>query len=72
MTGSDAQLVEEVKGVGANFQGDGNGGRGCPDLGKNLRDGGPGGPAAWAVGVGDDTTHWEGFGWIPPQGEPAG
>ena len=49
-------------------QGVGKGGRGCPYLGKNVCGDGPGVPAVWVIDVGDDTTHWEGVGWITPQG----
>ena len=48
------------------------GGRGCgfPDLGKDLHGSGPGSFSVWVRDVGDDTTYWEGFERIPPQGGP--
>ena len=46
------------------------GGCRCPDLGENLCVGGSGGSVVWVEDVGDDTTHWEGFGQISPQGVP--
>ena len=54
--------------MGTAVQGVGNGGRGGPYLGKNLCNDDPGGPSIWLGYVGDDTAHWEGVGWIPPQG----
>ena len=54
--------------MGDTKQGVGKGGRGCPDLGENLRGGGPGGPDVWIRYMGDETTHWEGVGQIPTQG----
>ena len=56
--------------MGATDQGVGKRGRGCPDLRKDLRGDGPGSLAVWVGDVGDDTTHWEGSEWIPPQGDP--
>ena len=56
--------------VGATVQGVGQGGRRWPDLGENLRGGGPGCSVIWVGNVGDDTAHWEAFGRIPPQGVP--
>ena len=56
--------------MGANVQGNGKVGRGCPDVGKNLCGGGPGSSAVWVGDVGDDTTSWESFGRILPQGGP--
>ena len=43
-------------------QGVGKGGRGCLDLEKNLRGGGPGVSSVRFGDVGDDTAHWEDFG----------
>ena len=48
------------------------GGCGFLGLGENLRDGCSGGPAVQVGDVGDDTTHWEGFGRINPQAEQKG
>ena len=56
--------------VGAAVSGAEQGGSGCPDLGEDLRDGGSGGHALRVGDVGNDTTHWEGFGRITPQGVP--
>ena len=53
--GTDVQCVEQ-------------GGRRCPDLRENLRGGGSGGIYVRVGDVNDDTTHWEGFGRITPQG----
>ena len=54
--------------MGANIQGIGKGGHRFLEIRNNIRGGGPGGSAAWVGDVGDDTTYWEGFGRIPPQG----
>ena len=56
--------------MGAVFQGFEKGVCGCLDLGENLLGGGSGGSNVRVRDVGDDTTHWEGFGRIPPQGGP--
>ena len=40
------------------------------DLGPELLASGPVGRALQVEDVGDDTPHWEGFGWIPPQVGP--
>ena len=54
--------------VGVTVQDVDKGGHIFPDLGKNL----PGsvlvGHYVWVGDVGDDTAHWEGLGWISPQG----
>ena len=52
--------------MGADVQGVEQGGSGCPNLGDNLCGGGSSGPAVRVRDVGDDTTHWEGFGRISP------
>ena len=57
--GTDVQCVEQ-------------GGRGCLDLGENLRIGSSGGISVQVEDVGDDTTHWEGLGRIIPQGGQQG
>ena len=45
-------------------------GCGCLELRENLCSGGSDGPAVRVGDVGDDTTHWEGFGRILPQDCP--
>ena len=70
MAGGGAQPTEGAKEVGATVHGIGKGGNGCPEVGNNLRGGGPGGSTVCVRDVGDDTTHWEGFGRIPPQDVP--
>ena len=67
LAGGGAQPTEGMIEVGATVEGVGKGGRGCPDLGKNLPGSGPGGPAVWVGDVGDDTTHWGGVGRITQQ-----
>ena len=57
--GTDVQCVEQ-------------GGRGCLDLGENLRRIISGGISVQVEDVGDDTTHWEGLGRITPQGGQQG
>ena len=56
---TDVQCVEQV-------------GRGCSDLRENLRGSGSGGIDVRVGDVGDDTTHWEDFGRIIPQGGQQG
>ena len=56
--------------MGAAVQGVEQGGRGCPDLGDNLRGSGSGGSIVWVGYVGSDTAHWEASGRIPPKGVP--
>ena len=53
--------------VGATVHGVWQGGRGCPDLGENLRCGGLVSSGVWVRDVGYETAHWENSGWIPPQ-----
>ena len=48
--GGGVQPTEGAVEVGETVQGFGKGGHRCPDIGKKLRGGGPGGPAVW---VGD-------------------
>ena len=43
---------------------------GCPDLGPDILGGGSVGPVARVRDVGDDSSHQEGVGRIPPQGGP--
>ena len=62
MNGGGAQYTEGATDVIVTVQGVGKGGRGCPDLGKNLCGGGPGSTSVWVRDVGDDTAHWEGVG----------
>ena len=57
--GTDVQCVEQ-------------GGRECLDLGENLRSSSSCGPDVLVVDVGDETTYWEGFGRIMPQGGQQG
>ena len=45
-------------------------GCGYPDLGEDLRGGGPGGNYLWVRYMGNDTAHWGGVGQIPPQSVP--
>ena len=56
--------------MGVTFQGVGKGGHVCPDIGKNLCGGVPGGPAVLVGDMGDETLHWGGVEQIPPQGIP--
>ena len=46
--------------------------RECLDLGEHLRSGSSCGADVWVGDVGDDTTYWEGFGRITPQGGQQG
>ena len=48
---------------------DKGGGR-LPDLGPDKLGGGAVGTSIYIQDVGDDATHWEGVGQIPPQGGP--
>ena len=70
LASSGTQPTEGTTGVGATVQDVGKGGCGFPDLGKNIPGGDPGGPYAWVLDAGDETVHWEGFWWIPPQFDP--
>ena len=49
--------------VGAAVQGVDQVGRVCPDLVDNLHGGAS---IVWVGDIGDDTTHWEDSGRIPP------
>ena len=62
--------MEGAAEVGASDQGVGKRGHGLSDLGKDICGGGTISLAVWVGDVGDDTTHWEGSEWIPPQGDP--
>ena len=57
------QILGGTTEVGVTVYGVGQGGRGCPYLGENLRGGGSGGSVVWVRDVGDDTAHWEDSGW---------
>ena len=52
--------------MGATDQGVGERGHICPDFGKDLHRDGTGNFSVWVGDVGDHTTHYEGFGCIPP------
>ena len=56
--------------MGAAVLGAEQGGRGCLDLGEDLRGGGSGGHALRVGDVGIDTVYQEGVGRIPSQGGP--
>ena len=56
--------------MGTADKGVGEIGRGFPDLDKVLRGGCPGSFIIWVGDMVDVTTHWEDFGWIPPQSGP--
>ena len=56
--------------VGAAVLGYEQGGSRYLDLGEDLRSGSSGGHAIEVRDMEYDTTHREGFGWIPPQGGP--
>ena len=51
-----AQPTEVTAELGETVQGVWKGRRGFPDLGNNLRSGGPGGPDLWVRDLGDDTV----------------
>ena len=70
LAGGGAQHTEGAAEVGAPAQGFGKRGRRCLDLGKDLHGGGPGSLAVWVGDVVNDTTNWEGFERISPQGGP--
>ena len=56
LAGGGAQPMEGATEAGATVQGIGKGGRGCPDVGKNLCGGGPGVYYVRVVDVVDDTA----------------
>ena len=62
--------TESATEVGATDQGVSKIGRGCTDLGKDLCGSGSDIFSVWVGDVGNDTTHWEWFGRISPQGGP--
>ena len=64
------QILGGTTEVGVTVYGVGQGGRGCPYLGENLRGGGSGGSVVWVGDVDDDTAHWVDSGRIPSQGGP--
>ena len=70
LAGSGEQPTEGATEVGVTYHGAGKRGHRCPYLGKYIRGGGPGSIDVWVRYVGDDTSHWEYFGRIIPQGGP--
>ena len=67
---SGPQLSEGTAEVGVAVSGADQGVRRCPDLREDLRGGGSGSHSLRVGYVGNDTTHWDSFGRIPPQGIP--
>ena len=70
MASGGPQTAESMVEVDTAELGDDQGGCGCPDLGPYIIGGGSVGHDLRVVDVGHDTTHWEGFGRIPPQVVP--
>ena len=70
LDGGGPQPTEIMAEVGRADAGLGQGGGGFPVLGPDIIGGGAVGTTVSFIDVGDDATHWEGVGQIPPQGGP--